>query len=362
MDAKITRIETFARQQLAIVRITTEDGSEGIGQLSPYNADIAATVLHRQVAPHVIGKDANNIDAIVDRCFEANHKFPWSYVARAVTGIDTALWDWRGKREGKSVCELLGGKPTAIPIYGASINWTIKPADEAGRLVKLRDEMGIGAFKIRIGSMCGHNQDTWPGRTEELVPTVRKALGDKVKLLVDANSCYTPDKAIEVGRMLEDNGVCHYEEPCPYWELEWTAQVAAALEIPIAGGEQDVDLAQWRRMIAMRAIDIAQPDLCYIGGMSRGLRVARMARDAGLPCVPHSANLSLVTVFTLHLLGAIPNGIYLEYCIEDMDWTKGLFEPELAVKEGKIRIPDEPGWGVNVSATWMEQSQYQISR
>ena len=103
--------------------------------------------------------------------------------------------------------------------------------------------------------------------------------------------------------MLEDNGVCHFEEPCPYWELEWTAEVAAALDVPVAGGEQDVDLAQWQRMIAMPAVDIVQHDICYVGALTRALRVAAMADEAGLPCVPHSANRSMVTVFTLHMLG-----------------------------------------------------------
>jgi len=83
----------------------------------------------------------------------------------------------------------------------------------------LRDSHGFAAFKIRIGSEAGHNRDPWPGRTDQIVPGVRKAIGPNTALLVDANSCYTPDKAIEVGRMLEQNHVVHFEEPCPYWEL-----------------------------------------------------------------------------------------------------------------------------------------------
>ena len=81
---------------------------------------------------------------------------------------------------------------------------------------------GFDAFKFRIGRECGHDEDEWPGRTEAIVPAVRAALGDDAALLVDANSCYTPSRAIEVGRMLEQHGVVHFEEPCPYWELEWT--------------------------------------------------------------------------------------------------------------------------------------------
>ena len=107
------------------------------------------------------------------------------------------------------------------------------------------------------------------------MPTVRSALAADTSLLVDANSCYTPARAIEVGHMLEQEGVVHLEEPCPYWELEWTAEVAAALALDVTGGEQDCLLSTWRRMFELRAVDIAQPDVCYVGGLTRAPRVAR---------------------------------------------------------------------------------------
>ncbi len=359
---KIKSIETFTRGNVSIVRLRTEDGSEGYGQISTYDADISAMIMHRKIARHALGKDPADIDAIVDRCIEANYKYPWSFVCRALAGLDTAIWDLHGKREKKSVCELLGAKPRPIVAYGSSMRRDIKPADEAERLVRLRDTKGYRAFKIRIGSVCGHDKDQWPGRTEELVPTVRKAIGNEVSLLVDANSCYTPAKAIEVGRILEDNNVCHLEEPCPYWELEWTVKVTAAIKVPVAGGEQDNDLAQWRRMILMRAVDIVQPDICYIGGLTRALRVAAMAAKANMPCVPHSANLAMVTVFTLHMLAAIPNaGPYIEFSIEPTNWTKGLYYPELHVRNGLVAIPDGPGWGVTVSPKWLAAAKRQIS-
>jgi L-alanine-DL-glutamate epimerase-like enolase superfamily enzyme len=360
--SKIRSIETFTNGALSIVRVRTDSGQEGYGQIAPFNADISATVLHRMVAPQVLGKDPAALDAISDHCVEANYKFPWSFVCRALAGVDTALWDIHGKTAGKSVCELLGGKPRPFPVYGSSMRRDIKPAEEAARLVRLRDLWGYRAFKIRIGKVCGHDEDEWPGRTQELVPAVRKAIGDKIALHVDGNSCYTPAKAIEVGKMLAANRVDHFEEPCPYWELEWTAQVAAALEVPVAGGEQDNDLAQWRRMMALHAVDIVQPDICYIGGLTRALRVADMAAKANLPCVPHSANLSLVTVFTLHLLGAIRNaGPFIEYSIEPTSWTDGLFEPALKVADGKVAIPSGPGWGVTISKDWLAKAERQIS-
>jgi len=359
---KVKTIETFTQGPVSIVRARTDSGAEGYGQIAPFNADISALVLHRQIAPHVLGKDPADIDSIADRCIEANYKFPWSYVCRALAGVDTAMWDLRGKAENKSVCELLGGKPRPIAVYGSSMSRDIQPADEANRLARLGDSQGFRAFKVRIGKVCGHDQDQWPGRTEALVPTVRKAIGDDVSLLVDANSCYTPDKAIEVGKMLEDYRVCHFEEPCPYWELEWTAKVAAALNVPVAGGEQDNDLAQWRRMIRMHAVDIVQPDICYVGGLTRALRVAAMAADAKLSCVPHSANVSMVSVFTLHTLGAILNaGPFMEFSIESTDWTRQLYEPALKVQDGKVDIPDGPGWGVTINPAWLAKAERSVS-
>ncbi len=362
---KVKSIETFSNAFVGMVRVRTDEGGEGWGQVSPYNADITSLVVHRQVAPYALGADALDIDALVDIIPEREHKVPGSYLRRAMAGLDTALWDLRGKLEGKSVCELLGGRPRPLRVYGSSMKRDITPEDEAARLARLRDSHGYDAFKFRIGSECGHDVDEWPGRSEAIVPAVREALGDHVALLVDANSCYTPERAIEIGHMLQDHGICHFEEPCPYWELEWTREVTEALNLDVTGGEQDCDLTNWRRMTEMRAVDVLQPDICYLGGLTRTLRVAEMARAAGLPCTPHSANLSLVTVFTLHMMGAIEAaGPYVEFSIEGLDyysWQEGLYAPALLVRDGKVQIPDGPGWGVKINPAWLEAAGYQIS-
>jgi L-alanine-DL-glutamate epimerase-like enolase superfamily enzyme len=359
---KIKSIETFTKGGVAMVRVRTDDGAEGYGQTAPFNADITAQVLHRQVAPHALGREAADIDGLVERIIEAEYKFPGSYVCRAVGGLDTALWDLRGRIEKKSVCALLGGKPRPVAAYGSSMRRDIKPDAEADRMVRARESLGFRAFKLRIGKVCGHDQDEWPGRTEALVTTVRKAVGPDVTLLADANSCYTPAKAIEVGKLLQDLKFGHFEEPCPYWELDWTAEVAKALDVPVAGGEQDCSMYIWRRIIAIHAVDIAQPDVCYLGGISRSMRVAKLAADAGIAVVPHSANLSMVSVFTLHLLGAIPNaGPHMEFSIEPTAWTDGLYEPALKVVDGKVAIPDGPGWGVTINPKWLESAERKVS-
>lgn len=161
---------------------------------------------------------------------------------------------------------------------------------------------------------------------------------------------------------MEDHGYCHFEEPCPYWELEWTARVTAALKMSVAGGEQDNDLAQWRRVIRMEAVDIVQPDICYVGGITRTLRVAAMAERAKRPCVPHSANRAWVTVFTLHVFGALPNaGPHVEYSIESTDWTDNVYDPELKVVDGKVALPSGPGWGVTLRPDWLAKAERHIS-
>ena len=364
---KIVKLETFADRFVAFTRVTAENGAQGWGQTSTYNADITAEVFHRQIAPHALGTDALDFDDLLRRIQEREHKFPGSYLRRAMTGLDTALWDLKGKLAGKPVVALIGGKPGKLRAYASSMKRDITPEDEAKRFLKLRDEKGFDAFKFRIGAECGRDQDEWPGRTEAIVPLVCKALGPGVAKLVDANSCYSPARAIEVGRMLEAEGVSHYEEPCPYWEIEQTKEVADALKIDVTGGEQDCEFPSFKRMIDLRAVDIVQPDIMYLGGFSRTLTVCAMAARAGLPCTPHAANLSMVTMCTMHLLGAIPNaGEYLEFSIEGADyypWQEGLFLGDpYRIEDGKVTIPDAPGWGIEINPAWLARAERKETR
>ena len=266
---RITKIESFCNEFVGFVRLTNEDGAQGWGQVSTYNSDITCQILHRQVAPWTLGKKTNDLDDLLDFVTEREHKFPGSYLRRAMAGFDTAIWDMKGKITGKPVVDLLGGETGELRAYASSMKRDITPKDEAHRLCVLRDKFGFDAFKVRAGAEVGRNNDEWSGRTEEIIPTMRKELGDQVDLLIDANSCYSVDRAIEIGKILQDNGFCHFEEPCPYWELEQTKAVTDALEIDVTGGEQDCDIPTWRRMLEMGAVNIAQPDILYLGGINR---------------------------------------------------------------------------------------------
>jgi L-alanine-DL-glutamate epimerase-like enolase superfamily enzyme len=136
---RINRIESFGDEWVAFVRVRTDDGAEGWGQVAPYNADITTEVLHRQVAPHALGMDPLDPGAVAARVFDAEHKFPGSYVCRALAGVDTALWDLRGRVEGVGVSELLGSPAGPIDAYASSMRRDIAPVDEARRLADLRE-------------------------------------------------------------------------------------------------------------------------------------------------------------------------------------------------------------------------------
>jgi L-alanine-DL-glutamate epimerase-like enolase superfamily enzyme len=363
---KIIRLETFSTPFVGFVRATAEDGTQGWGQLSTYNADITTEVFHRQIAPHALGTDALDFSDTLSLINEREHKFPGSYLRRATTGLDTALWDLRGKAEGKPVVSLLGGTPGRLRAYASSMKRDITPEQERDRFLRLRDEKGFTAFKWRVGAECGRDRDEWPGRTEAIVPLVARALGDGIDKLVDANSCYSPARAIQVGKLLQDEGIGHFEEPCPYWEFDQTREVTQALTLDVTGGEQDCEFTAWKTMIDTRVVDIVQPDVMYLGGITRTLHVCRMAEAAGLPVTPHAANLSLVTMCTMHLLRAIPNaGKYLELSIEGLDyypWQDGLFLGDpYAVEDGHVTIPDAPGWGVEINPDWLDRAAWRES-
>ena len=363
---KIKKIDTFSNEFICFVKVTLDTGESGWGQTSPYNADITAQVLHRQVAPRSLGQSSEDIGELMQTVVEKEHKFPGSYLRRAMAGVDTALWGIAGKREEKSVCELLGGEPGPLRAYASSMLREITPQAEAERLCRIRDQQGFDAFKFRVGAECGRDIDEWPGRTEEIIPLVSTALGDDVVRMVDANSGFSVQRAIEVGKLLEDNGVSHFEEPCPYWNLEDTKLVTDTLDIDVTGGEQDCDMSTWRRIIDEKIVNIVQPDVCYLGGITRTVKVARMAALAGLPCTPHCANLSMVTLFTMHLLKAIPNaGKYLEFSIEGPEyypWQEGLFvQSPFTINDGRVTVSDAPGWGVEINPSWLERSTHNSS-
>jgi L-alanine-DL-glutamate epimerase-like enolase superfamily enzyme len=180
------------------------------------------------------------------------------------------------------------------------------------------------------------------------------------------NGNYSPEYAIAKIPFLKEHGVSILEEPCRYWELSETQEVHKAAKgagISIAGGEQDYMMPQWRNYCSLPAVDIVQPDICYIGGFSRALAVARMSHTAGLLCTPHCANRSMLPVFSSHFLCVVENGFpFLEYSIEEEAWLNDVIVGAPVVQNGKLTPSEKAGWGVAVNPEWLKKAEYRVTK
>ncbi|WP_316575356.1 mandelate racemase/muconate lactonizing enzyme family protein [Nocardia canadensis] len=364
LPVKIVSIETLVREPVAVVRVRTDDGVEGIGQTAPYAAEMTSQVLHSMVARFFLGRDPWDVETLVENCLQTYYKFPSTFLYRALAGLDTAVWDILGRATGQPVSKLLGGHVRdSIPVYASSMRRDIGPDEEAARLLEHIETDGFEAVKIRVGSAMGRDRDVAVRRTERIIARVRDKLGENIAISADANGGFTAARAIRVGRMLEDYAYHHFEEPCPYAQLEQTAQVTAALDIAVSGGEQDNSLSQFNRMIAGRVVDIVQPDIGYLGGISRARKVAVLAEAAGIPCTPHCANDSLLQVFTLHLAVAMPACSQAqEWSIEETPWSRNIYHPLPTVVDGRVAAPTGPGWGVSLDPDFVTTAERRVSR
>jgi len=347
---KITGVKTYFLDPTLLVKVETDDGLAGWGECSPMNGRVVESHIRHSLGPIVKGRDPFDVEAIGEDMFVRTYKIAGQCQAMAASGIEIALWDIMGKALCVPIYKLLGGAyRRKIRMYASSMRRDIAPKDEADRLASLVQEKGFTAVKVRVGGKFGFDQDASPGRSLAVVGEVRKRLGDGVEIMVDANSCYTAPRAIQLGRRLEEHGIFHLEEPCPYTDLESTAKVAAALDVPIAGGEQDWDLRRFRQMMAMGAVDIVQPDLIKAGGFSVCKKVAAMAESFGLVCTPHQTQ-PLGTVANLHFAASTPCCRYSqEYNIEPHPWAARLFKEPPEVVDGYIAVPEGPGLGVEIN-------------
>jgi L-alanine-DL-glutamate epimerase-like enolase superfamily enzyme len=169
-----------------------------------------------------------------------------------------------------------------------------------------------------------------------------------------------------MAEFMHSHGVVLFEEPCPYWEIEKTKAVreaCAEIGLPVAGGEQDYIDTMWERMIEQRVMDVCQPDLLYIGGFSRALRIARHAAERGLQVTPHTSNRSPILVMGLHYMACIDTPYpFLECGIEDDVWAEECYGPLVEIKDGRAAVPTVPGWGFEPDKEWLARSIYNISR
>ena len=201
------------------------------------------------------------------------------------------------------------------------------------------------------------NVDSLPGRTEALIPLVRKTFGDEMTLYADANSSYDVPDAIRIGRIMEEHGYGFYEEPCEFDDLWDTKEVADALTIPVAGGEQEFSMHRWQWAIENRGLDIVQPDLHYGGGFIRATQVARMAAAAGMTVVPHMSGGGLGYLDVVHFASFTPNiGPFMEFK-GNTDLPVDCPTSSLKCENGIVRCPTGPGFGVTIDPDFVKRAE-----
>jgi len=349
---KIASIELLRNRNNFFVRTRSTDGAVGVA-VTNSRAAYLYPILQRLVIPFFLGKDARALESLIDGVYvyRSNYKLSGLALWCCVAWVEFSLLDLLGKIEAKPVGELLGGVIRhEIPIYVASGNRHTTPQQEVDILAKHLERTGAGAIKFKVGGRMSNNADSMPGRSEGLIRLVRKALGDKVTIYADANGSYDCRKATELGRLMQDQNINMFEEPCPFDHLEQTKCVADALSIPIAGGEQETSLRRFRWMVHNDALQVVQPDLHYNGGFIRAIRVARMAAEAGQTIIPHMSGGGVGYVDVLHFASCTPNiGDFHEYK-GGLARTGSWYAPPLRLKNGAINVPTGPGLGITMDA------------
>jgi len=344
----IDSIRLLKKGQEYFVHVRSKDGAEGVSLPNPPRAEYLDKVLKQLIVPFFIGKDARDLENLLWELYrwKDNYKLYGIALWSPQAWVEFAILDMLGRIAAKPMGALLGDLVRQeVAFYVASGRRDTTPEQEAEYLQKLVAQSGAKALKFRVGGRMSRNADAMPGRTEKLIPLVRKTFGDAIDIHADSNSSYDPPQAIPVGRMLEDIKAVYFEEPCPFDHLEDTKVVTDSLTIPVAGGEQEYSHWRFRWMIANRGVDIVQPDLHYYGGMIRSVRVARMAALAKMPTTVHISG-GFGFVYMLHFASCVPDiGRYQEYKLGTEKYGNW-FDPPITVKDGKMSVPGGPGVGI----------------
>ncbi len=344
-QVKIESIELLYNGKDYLVRSRSTDGAVGVS-VTNSRVTYLYPILNKLVIPDFIGEDARDLEALIFKTYRHNYKIYGLALWCCVAWVEFSLLDLLGKIAEKPVGDLIGKKVRSeIPVYRASGHRDTTPEEEIEVLKGYLEESGAKAVKFRVGGRMSNNADAMPGRTEKLIPLVRKELGDDIAIHADANGSYDPPKGIEVGRMLEDINAVFFEEPCPLDHLEDTKKVADTLTNPIAFGEQETSLRRFRWLIKNGGCHVVQPDLHYNGGFIRSTRVARMAEAAGLPTTAHISG-GFGFVYMLQFASWTPDiGQFQEYKGTVSDIGQ-LYDPPLRLKDGMINVPTGPGLGI----------------
>lgn len=360
----IDSLELLRLDNSFLCRVRSKDGAEGISVAHAEMRNLYPIFL-RRLRPFFLGKDARDLDLILERVFVYDFNYRFSGIALGIplATIEFAILDMLGRIAGRPAGGLIGEiHHPEVGVYIAT-EWREKPVEESLELI--RNEVAkydARALKIKVGGLMFMTTDLHaagpPGRTEKIVPLIRKTFGDDFALYADANGFYSVREAIRVGRLLEQYRYRYFEEPVMFDHLEEIRQVAAALEIPVANGEQDYSFYGFRWLLAHDGLDIVQPDNYYFGGMIRSMKVARMAAAFGREFIPHMSGGGLGYVYNIHLVSAVPNaGEHHEFKGYQTHVRFECRTSPLKVVNGKIKVPTGPGFGVDFDPDWVKKHQ-----
>ncbi len=354
----IDRVEILRRDSKYFVKAVCTEGVTGWALANDERMDSAFAILANRVAPFFSGKDARNLETLLDELYIFNSNYKWQGLAFwiCVARTELAILDLVGKRTGQPVHALLGGKVRDfVGLYHAngdrrhSAEWVLDKLQESVA------ESGARAVKFKLGARM-HMTDASTARDHALIPMVRKHFGDDMVIYADANSSYDVPMALKIGRILEAHNYGFFEEPVMFDYLQETREVADGISIPVAGGEQLSSLWRFEWLIANRALQVVQPDLIYFGGLLRSLRVAAMAREAGIVIVPHISGRGLGSLYMAHFASVIRNTTeYQEYKGDpdevpyEVTGKGGRFK----ALGGRLAVPTTPGFGVSFDPDYL---------
>ncbi len=342
-----------------ICRVRSKDGIEGLSVSNNAQMQSLYPIFTNRLQPFFLGKDARDWEKLLDEVYvyQSNYKLQNLALWVPLATIEFAVLDMLGRIAGKSMGELIGSiNNREIAVYQAN-NFRGKSAEESIDLIKKQvEETQAKALKIKVGGRMSNNADFPAGRTEKLIPLVRKTFGDEMTIYADSNGSYTVDEAIRIGKIMEEYQLDFYEEPVPFDWYEETKKVKNALKIPIAGGEQEPSMHNFRWLIGNHALDIVQPDIFYFGGMVRSMKIAKMASLFGKMCVPHISGSGLGYLYMMHFVSAIPNaGPFHEFKGFNNAIPLSCSTSDLKSNMGIVTVPSGPGLGVEIEKGFIDK-------
>lgn len=345
----IDRLELLRYQDNFICRVTSTDGAEGISVSNNMQMVSLYPIFVRRLQPFFPGKDARDWEQLLEEVYvyQSNYKLQNLALWVPLATIEFAVLDMLGQIVRQPIGQLIGEiHHPRISVYQAN-NFRGKTAEESIEGIKKQvAETNAQALKFKVGGRMSHNADDPSGRSERLIPLVRETFGDGMTIYADSNGSYTPEEAIRIGRLMEEYAYDFYEEPVPFDWYDETRQVTLALDVPVAGGEQEPSLRTFRWLVKESALDIVQPDIFYFGGMVRSMKVARMAAAREMPCTPHISGSGLGYLYMMHFVSAVPNaGPYHEFKGFNQELPLECPTSSLSSEAGVVKVPTGPGLG-----------------